>query len=405
MKIAIIGCGSTGLAAALFLHRAGHQVTLLEQFVAPRPIGAGLLLQPTGLAVLDALGLSDKILALGQRIDHLFGRTLQGKVIFDLYYRDLMPDCFGLGVQRGALFTVLYEAVVAQHIPIQTSCVVSKTSIEQDKRCLFDAQGQLLGAYDLVVDASGYRSVLRAQAAHMRLNKPYPYGAVWAVCADPDQRFGGHALQQRYSGAQMMTGIMAVGRQPQSHHGAAQPSTPCVTFFWSLRTGDFPQWRSANFTTWRDKIIQDWPEAAPIMMQLHRHADLTFAAYGDVVLQRWDAERLVFIGDAGHSMSPQLGQGANLGLIDAKILHDCLHAKAHLPEALAYYTAQRRGHIRFYQMASRGLTPFFQSDSWLAGIVRDYSFSPLAALPIMRQEMLKVLAGMKTGLFSHRKFF
>lgn len=61
--IAIAGCGPAGLAAALFLIRQGHRITLVERFTAPKPVGSGLLLQPSGLAVLDALGLNDPIIA------------------------------------------------------------------------------------------------------------------------------------------------------------------------------------------------------------------------------------------------------------------------------------------------------------------------------------------------------
>ena len=66
--IAIAGCGPAGLAAALLLHRQGHRVTLFERFDQPRPIGSGLMIQPSGLAVLDALGLAPDILAHGAPI-------------------------------------------------------------------------------------------------------------------------------------------------------------------------------------------------------------------------------------------------------------------------------------------------------------------------------------------------
>ena len=40
MKIAVIGCGVGGQAAALFLHREGHAVEIFERFPEARPIGA-----------------------------------------------------------------------------------------------------------------------------------------------------------------------------------------------------------------------------------------------------------------------------------------------------------------------------------------------------------------------------
>ena len=57
LNIAIAGAGIGGLAAATLLARAGHSVRVFDQFDAPKPIGSGLMLQKTGLAVLAQLGL------------------------------------------------------------------------------------------------------------------------------------------------------------------------------------------------------------------------------------------------------------------------------------------------------------------------------------------------------------
>jgi len=51
-SIAIIGAGTAGLATAALLAEQGHHITLIERAEALAPVGAGLLLQPTGLSVL-----------------------------------------------------------------------------------------------------------------------------------------------------------------------------------------------------------------------------------------------------------------------------------------------------------------------------------------------------------------
>ena len=128
---------------------------------------------------------------------------------------------------------------------------------------------------------------------------------------------------------------------------------------------------------------------------------MTFATYADIALKDCKGERIVFIGDAGRATSPQLGQGANLALIDAATLAECLRAEPDLAAALAAYADCRRAHTRFYSLASRWLTPFFQSDSRTAAVVRDLIFPRLACVPYLRREMVRTLSGMKTGLFSH----
>jgi len=63
--IAVAGCGPAGLATALLLHRDGYRVTLFERFEAPGPVGSGLMIQPTGLAVLRQLGPANALLDHG----------------------------------------------------------------------------------------------------------------------------------------------------------------------------------------------------------------------------------------------------------------------------------------------------------------------------------------------------
>jgi len=109
------------------------------------------------------------------------------------------------------------------------------------------------------------------------------------------------------------------------------------------------------------------------------------------------SSRVVFIGDAAHAMSPQLGQGVNMALLDAEALADALAANRSVPQALRDYAQRRQAHVRVYQALSRWLTPLFQSDRrGLAG-VRDALFGPLGRLPLARRQMLKILTGTKTG--------
>ena len=63
LDVAIVGAGPAGLAAALFL--SGMPPRNGVRAAEARPVGSGLILQPTGLAVLDRLGCAE-IEALGR---------------------------------------------------------------------------------------------------------------------------------------------------------------------------------------------------------------------------------------------------------------------------------------------------------------------------------------------------
>lgn len=81
LRIAIVGYGAAGQAAALFLSAQGHALSVSEQAVSPGPVGAGFLLQPTGLTVLTRLGLHAQALASGWRIERLHGCNDRGRCV------------------------------------------------------------------------------------------------------------------------------------------------------------------------------------------------------------------------------------------------------------------------------------------------------------------------------------
>jgi 2-polyprenyl-6-methoxyphenol hydroxylase-like FAD-dependent oxidoreductase len=393
--IAVCGSGIGGLATAIALDARGHQVTLFEKVEKPRPIGAGLMLQPTGQAALARLGLLADALELAQPIAGIQGKTRSQRIIFDIDYRTLGEGVFGLGIHRGALFHILDQLRQRRQIAVTTSADITTTAIADRKRVLVDANGHDRGAYDLVIDATGLHSTLRRDHASVTLNRPYRYGAVWGVADLPHSWSDTDLLTQRYDAASKMIGVLPIGRIPGSDKNLA-------AFFWSLRTTDVEAWRTTPFHIWQAEVAALWPEAASIVQQFKSHADLAPASYADVWLKAPFAERLAFVGDSARAASPQLGQGANLALIDAVILADCLAEHPVIGGALVAYAKARRNHTRFYGLASRLLTPFFQSDSRLAAQFRDAVFAPSARIPYIRREMVRTLAGLKTGLFTHQ---
>jgi 2-polyprenyl-6-methoxyphenol hydroxylase-like FAD-dependent oxidoreductase len=167
LSIAIVGSGTSGLAAAAFLTKDGHEVTLFERFASPKPLGAGIMLQPTGLAVLACLGLDKKVLEYGAKIFKLHGQSANGTIVFDIRYNDLKPHLHGLGIHRGALFHLLHEEVTRLGIKIITSCEITTTKIENEKRIPVDKNGEERGAFYLVIDASGAKSLLRGYACFL----------------------------------------------------------------------------------------------------------------------------------------------------------------------------------------------------------------------------------------------
>jgi salicylate hydroxylase len=137
-----------------------------------------------------------------------------------------------------------------------------------------------------------------------------------------------------------------------------------------------------------------WPEAAAALDGLVDHEQLVFAQYDHFTTRVPYSDRLVHIGDAAHSTSPQLGQGANMAMLDALALSRALQSQHSLPEQLRHYSRMRRWHMRLFQAASAIFTPFYQSDSRVLPIVRDWLASPLSRLPVGDAILARLVCGM-----------
>ena len=385
MRIGIIGCGVAGQASAIALARAGHDITVFERFETARPLGAGLLLQPSGLSALQRLGLREQIESWGARVLELDGRIAPNKCVLNLAYP---KGDYGLGIHRGALFQVLHDALLATSAKIHLNFDV--TSIEDFAApVVISRNGERVGPFDLLIDCAGAHDGLRNMLG-VRVHAPvYPWGAFWTTCPDKTGRFEG-ALRQMYERASIMMGVLPVGRVPGGTN-----EFPLTAFFWSLRLDDEKAQRAAGLDVLKQRAIAAWPAAEPIIREIARFEDLSFATYRDVALSDWRRGRVIVIGDAAHGTSPQLGQGANLALIDSVMLAHHLSRERDVDAALGDFHRGRRAHIRFYRWASRAMTPAFQSDSRIIPWLRD-TFLPYAnMLPGGRYMTRTTLSGVR----------
>lgn len=382
-RIAIIGAGIGGLALAALLAEDGHDPTLFERFDCPRPVGSGLVIQPVGQAVMGLIGLDDDLCRLSSPIAHMLGHGAGGRRVLDVSYPGDAP---GRGIHRAALFQLLWDRVARLGLPVVTSAEVENAPLVgagqrgSDQRILRLRDGREYGPFDLVVDASGAGSRISPLRA-----RPLGYGAIWGTVPWPSgTALTRTQLRQRYHGASRMAGILPIGR-------LAGDATPLAAVFWSMPLAELEAWPEASLAGWKAGVTALWPEMAPFLEPIRRNADMTVARYSHGTLGRPHAPGLVHIGDAAHRASPQLGQGANMALLDALALSHAL--RAGLNEALPDYAAMRRWHVRIYQGMSAAFTPMYQSGSRSLPVLRDLVLAPCSGLPGVRQALTRLVAG------------
>jgi 2-polyprenyl-6-methoxyphenol hydroxylase-like FAD-dependent oxidoreductase len=380
LRIGVVGCGVAGQATATFLADAGHGVTVFERFAEPRPLGAGLLLQPTGLAVLRALGVAESALAQGGRVIGLEAKTIGGRTVLDLAYADLHPKAHGLGIRRSVLFDLLHERLKRSPAMLVTDTEVVDVVREHGRAVIIDRRLVRHGPFDLAIVADGAHSAVRRRLMPEAYQKLYPWGCIWATAPDTIGLGAAGLLRQRVRGTRQMMGLLPAGDN-------------LLTIYWSMPTIELAPDRPLDLDAIRRTAAALWPEATRIFSDA---GEFSRATYRNVALPRWNDGPILFIGDAAHGTSPQLGQGANLGLVDAWTLADTLAAGGDL----ASFARRRDATVRFYRQASHLLTPLFQSKVSPFGWLRDAFSGWACRMPISRGMATTMLAGTRTGWLS-----
>ena len=193
-----------------------------------------------------------------------------------------------------------------------------------------------------------------------------------------------------------MAGILPIGRLPGD-------PTPRAAVFWSLPTAELDAWPDHDLDGWKAEVTDFWPAMSPFLAQITDKAQLTPARYSHGTLAKPYNQRLIHIGDAAHRASPQLGQGANMALLDALAL--ALALRLPLEDALPCYRQSRRWHLGLYQTLSAAFTPQYQSHSRALPALRDRLLSPISRfwpLPrilsaLVSGDLIPPIAGQPTG--------
>ncbi len=386
-RVGVVGLGVAGATTAYLLARDGCQVTLLERAEEPRPIGAGVLLQSSGQEVLRHLGVLDRVTARAAPLDELYARHDSGKTLLRTRYADFAPGCRSFGVHRGVLFNALYDLVRNQPVDVRLGCDVTARQVRPTGEVfLSDARGQQHGPFDFVIAADGARSRLREACGFRASVTRYAHGTLWVIA--PGAALPGRLLQV-VRGNRLLFGLLPLG-------------DGLVTLYWGVRVDQFEALKKRGLEPLKREILAFSPESADVLDLLVDFSQLLLTSYQHVHMPRWYDRWTLFIGDACHAMSPHLGQGINLAMVDAWRLAGCLRRAASPQAGFRLFHETQRAYIRYYATLTYLLSPFFQSDWRLLGWGRDLALPLLPLLPLVKRQMLMTVTGLKGGFFKGR---
>jgi 2-polyprenyl-6-methoxyphenol hydroxylase-like FAD-dependent oxidoreductase len=378
LRIAVVGYGIAGIAAAIQLRRQGHHIDHFECAATLSTQGAGLLLHPPALSLLKTLGLHDAVVRQGAVIARIYAENARQRKIMDWRYADHRVDSFGIGIQRGTLMQLLRDADPGSHRVFVSHRIID---VDPENGWLCDANKTRHGPYDVVVAADGAHSPIRQQLPTLVVrNRSYPWAALVCLVNAPDD-WASDCLSQHFAGSRH------VSHWPVGAASAQTPNRICI----AIRVTHAEAMVTHTLGQWKPIIEPLCPALKSILKFAPSDTPMLPYPYRDVVLRRYVLGRVVLIGEAAHSMSPQLGQGVRMALEDAHKLAQSLQRRNTTAEALADFDRQRRTHVAPYQRLSRWLTPMFQSDSFILAQLRDRWMYPLSQIPVARRRALAML--------------
>ena len=363
----VIGGGIGGLACGIALRRAGLEVSLFEQTLEQREVGAGIQISPNASRLLGRYGLGGAMARVAVRPSAIvFRRWQDGRVLGCEELGDSMEGQYGAPYyhfHRADLIALLAEAFGPRNIKLGRRLL----DIEQDESGVtahFQDGASERG--DLLIGADGIHSRVRER-----------------LFGEEKPRFSGQIAYRGLAAAERVAHL----RLPFDVTNWVGPGGHFVHYY--VSAGRFLNFiavsEEASWTReqWSDrgsirdavKNYEGWhPQVATILTAV----DETFkwALFDRNPLPAWTRGRVALLGDACHPMLPFMAQGAAQAIEDGATLAACLKQTVfNVPTALQAYVSSRKLRTAALQERSQAFSGSFHLHDGPEQQARDHTYA------------------------------
>lgn len=343
LRIAVIGAGIGGLAAAVALTRvAGAEVRVFEQARALGEVGAGIGLAPNGQRGLEHLGLRDAVEHISAEFDQpsTYHRA-DGTIVGEQLTEDSTGEFRVRGIHRADLVGLLADALpdgIVQTRHRLTALHSTDPGVELE----FD--NGVRETFDAVVGADGIHSIVRdtvTQASEPVYSGSIAYrGTVDAARLPSDWPM----TLQTWMGDGKHFLCYPVRQRKLFNYVGFVHSDRSLAESWSAE-GDV------------EELVQAFAGWDPALVTFIGAIEQTFwwGVNDREPLATWSRGRVTLLGDAAHAMLPHASQGLNQAIEDSLALAGFLRGVGSdgVAEAFTQYEQLRLERTKAVQAGSR----------------------------------------------------
>ena len=342
-RIAIVGGGLAGLAAANALKTFGMKAEVFEAAPALGEIGAAVNSSPQAVKALQAIGVGDKVAAVGHLSRGIYTRNMQTGEFLEFNDRLKAAERFGAPYytfHRADLLDALASGL--DHSAVHLGHRLIGVEERSDRIALSFANGADVEA-EFVIGADGVRSVIR-QTLYGDDNPTYTGQMVW---------------RSLLNGNDVPEDVM----EPMGHTQWVGPGCHFIAYY--IRQGklvnivtqeDTDKWVEEGWSTRGDpeEMRLSFPNPEPRLAKLLSLVTecSKWGLFTRPLTQNWGRGRIQLIGDAAHAMLPNAGQGACQAFEDAYVLGRWLEASRDPIEAFANFRRVRIPRVHGVQRLS-----------------------------------------------------
>ncbi|WP_347304227.1 FAD-dependent oxidoreductase [Croceibacterium sp. TMG7-5b_MA50] len=340
-RILVIGGGIGGLTAAIAMRRQGIEVDLIERDPDWSVYGVGIIQQSNVIRAMAELDLLDEYLDAGCGFDQVEIYIPTGQQVATVPSPQLVPGKpANVGIGRRALQKVLADRAIGSGTHIRLGITASDLLDDGSGVDVCFSDGGT-ARYDAVIAADGIYSVHRKQLFPDAPAPEFTGQSVWRY---------NFPRPANLTGLCVFNGPIGIGLVPMSRE--------LMYMFVTTPEPDNRWYDKADLAAaMRDKLAGvPAPQIRALAAAITDNDGVVYRPLETFFLEGpWHKGRIALLGDAVHSTTPHLGQGAGMAIEDAIVLAEELAAHDELAAAFEAYRARRFDRCRYIVQSSRAI--------------------------------------------------